>query len=43
MNTLKLWLQRFSTSRRVSVISTGSLNLDLALGAGGLPKVRSYS
>ncbi|XP_024015771.1 DNA repair protein recA homolog 2, mitochondrial isoform X2 [Eutrema salsugineum] len=36
----KLWLQRFSRSRRVSVISTGSLNLDLALGVGGLPKGR---
>lgn len=35
----KLWLQRFSRTRRVSVISTGSLNLDLALGVGGLPKV----
>lgn len=35
----KLWLQRFSRSRRVSVIPTGSLNLDLALGVGGLPKV----
>ncbi|KAF8085917.1 hypothetical protein N665_0642s0013 [Sinapis alba] len=32
---------RFSTSRRVSsVISTSSLNLDLALGVGGLPKGR---
>ncbi|KAF8045226.1 hypothetical protein N665_5384s0001 [Sinapis alba] len=36
----KLWLQRFSRTRRVSVISTGSLNLDLALGVGGLPKGR---
>uniref|UniRef100_A0A1J3ESZ8 DNA repair protein recA-like protein 2, mitochondrial n=2 Tax=Noccaea caerulescens TaxID=107243 RepID=A0A1J3ESZ8_NOCCA len=36
----KLWLQRFSRSRRVSVIPTGSLNLDLALGVGGLPKGR---
>lgn len=35
----KLSLQRFSLKRRVSVISTGSLNLDLALGVGGLPKV----
>lgn len=35
----KLSLQRFSRKRRVSVISTGSLNLDLALGVGGLPKV----
>lgn len=35
----KLSLQRFFRKRRVSVISTGSLNLDLALGVGGLPKV----
>lgn len=35
----KLSLQRFYRKRRVSVISTGSLNLDLALGVGGLPKV----
>ncbi|KAL1193888.1 putative DNA repair protein recA [Cardamine amara subsp. amara] len=36
----KLSLQRFFRKRRVSVISTGSLNLDLALGVGGLPKGR---
>ncbi|CAD5322589.1 DNA repair protein recA 2 [Arabidopsis thaliana] len=36
----KLSLQRFYRKRRVSVISTGSLNLDLALGVGGLPKGR---
>ncbi|VVA97076.1 unnamed protein product [Arabis nemorensis] len=36
----RLWLQRFYRSRRVSVVSTGSLNLDLALGVGGLPKGR---
>lgn len=35
----RLWLQRFYRSRRVSVVSTGSLNLDIALGVGGLPKV----
>ena len=34
-----LWLERFSRTRRASVISTGSLKLDLALGIGGLPKV----
>jgi recombination protein RecA len=31
-----MWLGRQS---RVHVVSTGSLNLDLALGVGGLPKV----
>ncbi|XP_010480995.1 PREDICTED: DNA repair protein recA homolog 2, mitochondrial isoform X2 [Camelina sativa] len=36
----KLSLQRFLRKRRVSVIPTGSLNLDLALGVGGLPKGR---
>uniref|UniRef100_N1QW79 DNA repair protein recA-like protein, mitochondrial n=1 Tax=Aegilops tauschii TaxID=37682 RepID=N1QW79_AEGTA len=34
-----LCLERFSRTRRASVISTGSLKLDLALGIGGLPKV----
>ena len=34
-----LWLEKFSRTRRASVISTGSLKLDLALGIGGLPKV----
>lgn len=34
-----LSLQRFFGARRASVISTGSLKLDLALGVGGLPKV----
>lgn len=34
-----LSLQRFFSSRREPVISTGSLKLDLALGIGGLPKV----
>ncbi|KAH9299046.1 hypothetical protein KI387_030728, partial [Taxus chinensis] len=34
------WLGRFFVRRNVSVISTGSLNLDLALGIGGLPKGR---
>ena len=34
-----LCLERFSRTRRASVISTGSLKLDLALGTGGLPKV----
>jgi len=34
-----LSLQRFFSSRRASIISTGSLKLDLALGIGGLPKV----
>ncbi|VAH69056.1 unnamed protein product [Triticum turgidum subsp. durum] len=33
-----LCLERFSRTRRASVISTGSLKLDLALGIGGLPK-----
>ncbi|KAH8506586.1 hypothetical protein H0E87_013408 [Populus deltoides] len=35
-----LSLQRFFSSRRASIISTGSLKLDLALGIGGLPKGR---
>uniref|UniRef100_K3Z6Y3 RecA family profile 1 domain-containing protein n=1 Tax=Setaria italica TaxID=4555 RepID=K3Z6Y3_SETIT len=35
-----LCLERFSRTRRASVISTGSLKLDLALGIGGLPKGR---
>ncbi|PON34994.1 DNA recombination and repair protein [Parasponia andersonii] len=35
-----LSLQRFFGIRRVPVISTGSLKLDLALGIGGLPKGR---
>ncbi|XP_051228170.1 DNA repair protein recA homolog 2, mitochondrial [Lolium perenne] len=35
-----LTLERFSRTRRASVISTGSLKLDLALGVGGLPKGR---
>ncbi|TVU34713.1 hypothetical protein EJB05_16560 [Eragrostis curvula] len=34
-----LCLEKFSRTRRASVISTGSLKLDLALGIGGLPKV----
>ena len=34
-----LSLQRFFSSRRAPVISTGSLKLDIALGVGGLPKV----
>lgn len=34
-------LQRFFRSRHTPVISTGSLKLDLALGIGGLPKVKS--
>lgn len=36
-----LSLQRFFNSRRLPVISTGSLKLDIALGIGGLPKVTS--
>lgn len=36
-----LSLCRFFCSRREPVISTGSLKLDLALGIGGLPKVRT--
>ncbi|KAL6555367.1 hypothetical protein OROGR_006625 [Orobanche gracilis] len=35
-----LSLQRFFSARRASVISTGSLKLDQALGVGGLPKGR---
>ncbi|KAH7853733.1 hypothetical protein Vadar_006055 [Vaccinium darrowii] len=35
-----LSLQRFFSSRRLPVISTGSLKLDIALGLGGLPKGR---
>ncbi|KAI7992108.1 hypothetical protein LOK49_LG12G02702 [Camellia lanceoleosa] len=35
-----LSLKRFFRSRRLPVISTGSLKLDLALGIGGLPKGR---
>ncbi|PSS34988.1 DNA repair protein recA 2 like [Actinidia chinensis var. chinensis] len=35
-----LSLQRFFGSRRLPVISTGSLKLDLALGIGGLPQGR---
>ncbi|GFP90932.1 DNA repair protein reca homolog 2 mitochondrial [Phtheirospermum japonicum] len=35
-----LSLQRFFGARRASVISTGSLRLDQALGIGGLPKGR---
>jgi RecA/RadA recombinase len=34
-----LSLAKFSRTRRASVISTGSLKLDLTLGIGGLPKV----
>lgn len=34
-----LHLEKFSRTRNASVISTGSLKLDLALGVGGLPKV----
>ncbi|KAK8588821.1 hypothetical protein V6N12_023234 [Hibiscus sabdariffa] len=34
-----LSLQRFFSSRRTPVVSTGSLKLDLALGIGGLPKI----
>lgn len=34
-----LSLQRFFRTRRASVVSTGSLKLDQALGVGGLPKV----
>ena len=34
-----LSMQRFFSSRRAPIISTGSLKLDLALGIGGLPKV----
>lgn len=37
-----LSLQRFFSARRASVISTGSLRLDQALGVGGLPKVRVF-
>lgn len=36
-----LRLRRFFSSRREPVISTGSLRLDLALGIGGLPRVRT--
>ncbi|KAF4354692.1 hypothetical protein G4B88_029536 [Cannabis sativa] len=35
-----LCLRRFFGIRRVPVVSTGSLKLDLALGVGGLPKGR---
>ncbi|EES04195.2 hypothetical protein BDA96_03G454500 [Sorghum bicolor] len=35
-----LCLERFSRTRKASVVSTGSLKLDLALGVGGLPKGR---
>ncbi|XP_059463650.1 DNA repair protein recA homolog 2, mitochondrial isoform X2 [Corylus avellana] len=35
-----LSLQRFFSTRRAPVISTGSLKLDIALGVGGLPKGR---
>lgn len=31
--------QHFFGARRASVVSTGSLRLDQALGIGGLPKV----
>lgn len=34
-----MWLGRESRAH-VEVVSTGSLNLDLALGVGGLPKVK---
>jgi recombination protein RecA len=34
-----MWLGRFLGRRNVPVISTGSLNLDVALGIGGFPKV----
>uniref|UniRef100_A0A2N9G7V2 glucan endo-1,3-beta-D-glucosidase n=1 Tax=Fagus sylvatica TaxID=28930 RepID=A0A2N9G7V2_FAGSY len=37
-----LSLQRFFSSRRAPVISTGSLKLDMALGVGGLPKEDSW-
>lgn len=35
-----MWLGRFLGRRNVPVISTGSLNLDVALGVGGFPKGR---
>ncbi|GAA0149174.1 DNA strand-pairing protein [Lithospermum erythrorhizon] len=35
-----LSLQRFFRTRRAPVVSTGSLNIDQALGIGGLPKGR---
>ncbi|KAL6523260.1 hypothetical protein OROGR_016863 [Orobanche gracilis] len=35
-----LSLQRFFGARRASVIYTGSLKLDQALGVGGLPKIK---
>lgn len=34
-----MWLGRSVYSRHVPVVSTGSFALDVALGAGGLPKV----
>lgn len=39
-NESMLSMRRFFTSRSASVISTGSLRLDKALGIGGLPKGR---
>ena len=34
-----MWLGRSEGHRDVPVVSTGSLDLDMALGTGGLPKV----
>lgn len=37
-----LSLRRFFGSRYAPIVSTGSLKLDLALGLGGLPKVKNF-
>ena len=34
-----MWLGRAVSPKNVSVLSTGSFALDIALGVGGLPKV----
>lgn len=36
-----MWLGR-ENNKYVEVVPTGSLNLDIALGVGGLPKVKQH-
>lgn len=35
-----MWLGRTESPKQVPVVSTGSFSLDIALGIGGLPKVK---
>lgn len=36
-----MWLGRTESPKQVPVVSTGSFSLDIALGIGGLPKVKA--